>query len=84
VDVRRMAFLKPDGSELELDIVAEASGVMETGTAMPPGRLPMIYQTKWTSRVDVPIRQATVLFSSEDPSSKHQLQLEVTATPVQH
>jgi hypothetical protein len=81
VDVRRLAPLK-DGTELELDIVAEASGVMETGNGAPLSKSPMIYQTKWNSNVEVPLRQATVIFSSDDPSSKHQLQLELTATPI--
>jgi hypothetical protein len=29
----------------------------------------------------VPISKATVVFNAEDPSSKHQFQIEVTAVP---
>ncbi len=66
---------------LELSILAEASGTVDTGTGGLT-KQPIIYQTKWNSRVELPLGKATTLFSSDDPASKHQLQLEVTATKV--
>jgi hypothetical protein len=44
----------------------------------------VVRQAKWSSIVLIPIRKGpTVIFSSDDPASKRQLQLEVTATPLQ-
>jgi hypothetical protein len=37
---------------------------------------------KWNAPVIVPLRKATVIFASDDPSSKRQMQLELTATPI--
>jgi hypothetical protein len=79
VDVHNLWTTK-DG--LELEIVAEASGVLDAPTGAQLTKQPMIYQTKWDSRVEIPIGKPTTVFSSDDPSSKHQLQLEVTATPI--
>ncbi len=78
LDVNELALTK-DG--LEFNIVVEASGV-EAGTETQFTKPPMIYQTRWTSKVEIPLRKATVIFSSDDPASKRQLQLEATATPL--
>ena len=43
---------------------------------------PVVRQTKWSANVIVPLRKATTIFSSDDPSSKRQTQLELTATPI--
>jgi hypothetical protein len=72
--------LTPSKDGLEFDIVAEVSGVLESGAQL--SKQPMVYQTKWNSRVEIQIGKPTTVFSSDDPSSKHQLQLEVTATPI--
>ena len=72
--------LTPSKDGLELDIVAEASGTLDAGSGAQLTKQPVIYQTRWNSRVEIPIGKATTVFSSDDPSSKHQLQLEVTAT----
>jgi len=77
LDVRQLV---PTDYGLQFEVVGDASGAMETGGQLP--KQPLIYQTKWNAKVEVPMRQATTLFSSDDPSSKHQLQLEVTATPM--
>jgi hypothetical protein len=42
---------------------------------------PIVRQNKWRSTVVVPLRKATVVFSSDDSTTKHVLELEVTATP---
>ncbi|MCU1262694.1 MAG: hypothetical protein JWO80_5579 [Bryobacterales bacterium] len=43
---------------------------------------PIIRTNKWSSSVIVPLRKATVVFSSDDPATNHQMQLELTATPI--
>ena len=47
-----------------------------------PSATPVIRQNKWTAVVLTAIRKPTVVFSSDDLSSKRQMQLEVTATPM--
>ena len=47
-----------------------------------PGSAPMIRQNRWTSNVVVPLKKPTVIFSSDDLTTKHQMQLELTATPI--
>jgi len=41
-----------------------------------------VRQNKWGSIVLVALRKPTVIFSSDDLTSKHQVQLELTATPI--
>lgn len=42
---------------------------------------PIIRQNRWNSLVLVPFRKPTVVFSSDDATTRRVLQLEVTATP---
>jgi hypothetical protein len=63
--------------ELALTVTAEVST-----TADSTGTPPFIRQVKWNSPVLVPLRKPTIIFSSDDPSSKRQMQLELTATPM--
>jgi hypothetical protein len=42
----------------------------------------LIRQTKWSSNVIVPIGKPTVIFSSDDATTKGQMQLELTATAM--
>ena len=39
-------------------------------------------QTKWGANVLAPLGKPTVIFSSDDLTTKGQTQLEVTATPI--
>jgi len=65
--------------QLALNVTAETSGaVMEPSGANQPS----FRQAKWSSNVIVPLRKPTTIFSSDDPSSKRQTQLELTATPI--
>jgi hypothetical protein len=43
---------------------------------------PVVRQNKWDSNVTVPLRKPVVVFSSDDLTSRHQMQLEITATPI--
>jgi hypothetical protein len=60
---------------LDASITSLAS---ETGTPAQP----IIRTVRWSSPVVVPLRKPTVVFTSDDPSSKRQFQLEVIATPI--
>jgi hypothetical protein len=44
--------------------------------------LPSIRSNSWSSVVIVPLKTPTLIFSSDDPASKRQMQLELTATPI--
>jgi len=46
------------------------------------GLPPIIRQNKWQSIVMFPVRKATMIFASDDPTSKRQIQIEMTATPL--
>lgn len=43
---------------------------------------PIIRQNKWSAGVTVPLGKPTVIFSSDDVSSKQTMQIELTVTPV--
>jgi hypothetical protein len=64
--------------QLALSVSAEIASV---ATESPSNR-PLIRQTKWESIVIVPVRKPTTIFSSDDPTTKRQTQLELTAVPI--
>lgn len=66
------------GSELSIVVSAEVSTTAQE--SMTP--TPIIRQNKWAATVLVPIRKPVIIFSSDDATSKHQMQLELTATPI--
>jgi hypothetical protein len=43
---------------------------------------PVIRQNRWSSNVVVPLKKPTLIFASDDATSKRQMQLELTAAPV--
>ncbi len=43
---------------------------------------PVIRQNKWASDVIVPLKKPAVILSSDDLTTKHQIQVELTATPI--
>jgi hypothetical protein len=65
--------------QLTLDIAADISSVAFDAGSPPK---PVLRQVKWSSKAIVPLRKATLLFSSDDVTGKRKLQLELTATPV--
>lgn len=67
------------GDLLSLNVSADISSV---GVSSEKGSLPLIRETKMNSFVLVPHKKATLIFSSDEPSSKGQLQIELTATPL--
>lgn len=64
--------------ELSLRINAEVSSTVQESAAAHP----VIRQNRWGAVVIVPIKKPTVVFSSDDVSTKRQMQVELTATPV--
>ena len=63
-------------SSLAISVAAEIS------SPAPTSNPPLIRQTKWSSNVIVPIGKPTVIFSSDDVTTKGQMQLELTATAI--
>jgi len=76
IDTRR---LKDLGNEIETNVSADISSIApETQNASPP----VVRHNRWDSVVVLPLRKPTVVFSSDDLTSKHKMQFEVTVTPV--
>jgi len=71
--------LKEVQGDLALSVNADLSSTAPEPSA--PDR-PVIRQNRWSSYVIVPIKKPTVIFSSDDATTKHTMQLELTATPV--
>lgn len=70
---------------LSLSVTAEISslgGESEPTAAGPTPAQPIVRQNKWSSSVIVPLKKPTVIFSSDDLTSKRQMQLELTAVPI--
>ncbi len=64
---------------LQLRIKADLSSIppdASSGDAMPP-----IRQMRIEEAVLVPLNHPVIIFAGEDPASRHQFQLEVTAVP---
>ncbi len=80
VDVGFNLDVRPEdaGGALQLRLKADLSSLSPdvSNVNMPP-----IRQMRVEEAVLVPINKPTIVFSSEDPSSKHQFQIEVTAVP---
>lgn len=76
--------VKLEDQQLSLSVTAEISSVLqEPPPNSGPGIVqPTIRQNKWSSPVLIPLRKSTILFSADDLTTKRQMQLEVTATPV--
>lgn len=68
--------------ELALHVAAEvsnlAAGQIPGSGALPP----LLRQNRWRSDVILPLKKPTVIFSSDDPTSTHKMQVELTATPI--
>jgi len=72
IDCDRVTELE---NSLSFGLTAEVSSVL--GETDPH---PVIRQNRWSSVVIVPFKKPTVVFSSDDATTKRVLQLEVTAT----
>ena len=73
--------IKEVAGQLTLYVVADISSALQEAAASP-GVPPTVRQNRWASVVVLPFKKPTVIFSSDDVASKHQMQLELTATPI--
>ena len=79
IDCRKLEEL---GERVALDLRAEISSVVENHDNGVSAARPIIRSNRWESTVLLPLKQPTVLFSSDDPASKHTMQLQLTVTPL--
>ncbi len=81
IDCRTVVDL---GSRLAMDVSAEVTNVQKeaegTSKSQPPN--PIIQQNKWNSQVVVVLGKPTVVFSSDEVTSKRAIELELTATEI--
>ena len=73
--------IKPAQNELSLIVTADVSS-MQLESPPSAASQPVIRQNRWSSVVIVPIKKPTVIFSADDLTTKRQMQLELTATPI--
>jgi len=66
------------GDGLAMDVTTD---ITSAGSESNGGAPPVIRQVKVRSEALVPIGKPTILFSADDPASRHRFELEVTATP---
>lgn len=68
---------------MSLVITADVSSIVqEPAPTSAVMRQPVIRQNRWNSGVVVPLKKPTVVFSSDDLTTKRQMQVELTATPI--
>ena len=68
--------------EFQSDVSMYISADISSHSIEPNLPAPLIRQNKWSSTVLVPAKKPTVVYASDDATSKRQLQLELTATPL--
>ena len=68
----------PVQDQVRMHISADISSVASDKAAA----LPLINQTKCTSDLLVPLRKATNIFSADGTTTKRQMQMDVTVTPI--
>jgi hypothetical protein len=68
--------------ELQWDVSMYISADISSHSVEPNLPAPLIRQNKWSSTVLVPIKKPTTVYASDDSTSKRQVQLELTATPL--
>jgi hypothetical protein len=71
--------LREIGERVALDLSLEVSSNMASESSGTP---PIIRNNKWSAVVAVNPGKATVIHTADDPTSKRQLQLELTATLI--
>jgi 3-deoxy-D-manno-octulosonic acid (KDO) 8-phosphate synthase len=68
---------------MSLVIKADVSSIVqEPAPSSAVMRQPVVRQNQWQAGVVVPIKKPTVVFSSDDLTTKRQMQVELTATPI--
>jgi hypothetical protein len=69
-------------NQLWLWVTADVSNLAPGSAALSAGVPPLLRQNSWSSDLILPLRKPTVIFSSDDPTSTHKMQVELTATPI--
>lgn len=64
-------------NQLVLVVMAEVTTIFNE-----PDAGPVVRNLRWNSPVMIPLRKPTTVFSSDDATSKRQMQLEITASPI--
>ena len=72
--------LKETQVGVSMQVSADISSLPQESSVPVSGQV--IRQNRWTSHVVVQPKKPTVIFSSDDLTTKHQMQLELTATPI--
>lgn len=72
--------VKETAGGLSMSVTADVSSVPPEPA--PAQAVPVVRQNRWGSDVVVPLKKPTVIFSSDDLTTKHVMQLEVTATAL--
>ena len=67
-------------NQLGLNLTTDVSGLPQESST--ESAHPILRAYLWSSEVLVPIRKPTMVFSSDSTSSKTQMQVELTATPI--
>lgn len=70
--------VKETAGGLAMQVSADVSSVPAESAGAPP----VVHQNRWSTGVVVPLQKSTVLFAADDLTTKHQMRLELTATPV--
>jgi hypothetical protein len=68
--------------EVERGLSLYVSADISSVPSDPAAPAAAIRQNRWSSTTLVPLKKPTLVFSSDDPMSKRQMQLEITATPI--
>lgn len=71
-----------DAHEVQGRLALSVTVDISASVNAPDAPAPVIRQVKWSSPALVPLRKPTVIFLSDDPSSKRQMELELTASPM--
>lgn len=66
------------GAELSLHLVVDVSSILQES----PGAQPVTRDFRWESTVLVPLKKPTIVFTSDDATTRRQMQVELTATPL--
>jgi hypothetical protein len=79
--------IKEAQRDLSLYVAAEISSLpsepdQQPTTAATTRMAPAVRQNRWSSWVIVPLKRPTLIFSSDDPTSKRQMQVDLTVAPI--
>src|SRR4051812_45782456 len=68
--------------EMQSDVSVYVTAEISSHSVEPNLPAPVIRQNRWSSMVLVPVKKPTLVYASDDTTSKRQMQFELTATPL--